>query len=419
MAGLRLWEINLEKHGTLDGSFATFDPQRVLQEISLTLNTSGVGKEEGILFLDEIQESPKALACLRYFYEEMPELAIIAAGSLLEFTLSQAQFSMPVGRVEYFWLGPLTFDEYLDGQGESEALGFLDQWKPENNFPDSLHRRLLIRLREYLLVGGMPEAAQSFIDTGDFHAAVEVHQSILETYRDDFSKYARGAELEKLRRVFDVVPRVLGRKVQYRQYHPDWKAVDIHRCLELLQRAGIAFPVIHTSGQGLPLGAGEDPGVWKVYFLDVGLAGTANGNALLSLADFNEGGFFNDGAIAEQFTAMHLADSQPHSQRFKLHYWLREGKSKNAELDFLVSSGKAVIPVEVKSGSSGSLRSLHQFMVSRPGATAIRLDLNAPSSQEIQTMVMSADGKREARYHLLNLPLYMAGRFTGLLQQAE
>ncbi len=413
--GLPLWEVNLEKYGKLDEVFGTFDPGLVLQELSLALNLSGVGKGKGILFLDEIQESPKALACLRYFHEERPDLAVISAGSLLEFTLSQAEFPMPVGRVEYYWLGPVTFDEYLEGAGEHEALAFLDSWRPWNSYPSSLHTRLLRRLREFLLVGGMPEALQSFIDTSDFRSTVEVHQSILETYRDDFPKYARGADLEKLRRVFDVIPRVVGRKVQYREFHPDWKAQDIRHCLDLLQRAGVTFPVVHTSGQGLPLGAGEDPTVWKLFFLDVGLAGTANGNALLSLENFMTGAFVNEGILAEQFVAQHLASSQPHAQRFKLHYWLRRGKAGNAELDFLISSGVAAIPVEVKSGTSGSLRSLHQFMVSRLDTLAIRLDLNPPSMQDIKTTVMSPEGKRDVGYRLCNLPLYLAGRLQGLI----
>jgi len=412
-SGLPLWEVNLEKFRLLDRVFGTFDLPLILQELSLTLNTANVGKGSGVLFLDEIQECPQALACLRYFHEEMPGLAVIAAGSLLEFTLSQAEFSMPVGRVEYYWLGPLTFDEYLSGAGEHEAIGFLDAWKPGDSFPALLHQRMLLRLREFLLVGGLPEALQSFIDTHDFRSAVAVHQSILETYRDDFSRYARGAELEKLRRVFDVIPRVIGRKVQYRQFHPDWKSQDIRHCLDLLQRAGIAFPVLHATGQGLPLGAGEDPTVWKVFFLDVGLVGTANGNALLSLDDFMAGSFLNEGVLAEQFTAQHLAALQPPAQRFKLHYWLREGKAHNAELDFLLSSGHSVVPLEVKAGSSGSLRSLHQSMLAHPGALALRLDLNPPSTQEIQTTVMSPEGKREVQYHLRNLPLYFAGRLAG------
>jgi predicted AAA+ superfamily ATPase len=413
-AGLILWEINLEKYKSLNTVFGTLDPKQVLQELALTLNVSGLGRGKGILFLDEIQETPNALACLRYFHEELPDLAVIAAGSLLEFTLSQAEFSMPVGRVEYYWLGPLTFDEYMEGSGEHEAIAFLETWKPDEPYPKALHDRLLRRLREFLLVGGMPEALQTFLETSDFRSAVEVHQSILETYRDDFSKYARGAELEKLRRVFDVIPRLVGRKVQYRQYHPDWKAQDIRHCLDLLQRAGLAFPVLHASGQGLPLGAGEDPMVWKIFFLDVGLAGTANGNGLLSLEAFLDGSFYNEGAMAEQFAAQHLAAAQPHAQRFKLHYWLREGKTGNAELDFLIPTGEGVVPIEVKAGSSGSLRSLHQFMAKRPGSLAIRLDLNAPSLQEIRTTVISPDGKQDVSYRLRSLPLYMAGN-VGLL----
>ena len=414
-AGLRLWEVNLEKHASLDGVFGKLDPSQVLREISLALNTPNVGKEPGILFLDEIQESPKALAFLRYFYEEMPDLAVMAAGSLLEFTLSNAELSMPVGRVEYFWLGPLTFDEYLAGQGETEARDFLGQWELEGTYSASVHQRLLGRLREFLMVGGMPEAVQAFIDGGEFLSAVEVHHSILGTYRDDFSKYACGAELEKLRRVFDVLPRVVGRKAQYRKFHPDWKAQDIRHCLELLEHAGIAFPVLHTSGQGLPLGTGEDPTVWKAFFLDVGLAGTANGNSALSLKDFMEGGFLNEGAVAEQFVAQEIASAQPRSQRARLHYWLREGKSHNAELDFLVPAGTAVLPVEVKSGTSGSLRSLHQFMIAHRSGRAVRLDLNEPSVQEINTEVMNAEGKQQVSYRLANLPLYMAGRLSSLM----
>lgn len=411
--GVPLWEANLEKLKGLDAVFGTFDPPLVLQELSLALNQAGVGRGKGILFLDEIQECPKALACLRYFYEELPDLAVIAAGSLLEFTLSQAGFSMPVGRVEYYWLGPLTFDEYLKGRGEEEACAFLDAWSPGMAYPATLHERLLHRLREFLLVGGMPEAVQSYLDSSDFMSAVEVHQSILETYRDDFSKYARGAQLEKLRRVFEMIPRVAGRKVQFRNFHPAWKAQDIRHCLDLLQRAGIAVPVVHTSGQGLPLGAGEDPTVWKVFFLDVGLIGTANGNALLGLKDFLSGTFYNEGVLAEQFAVQHVAASQPHGQRIQLHYWLREGKTGNAELDLLLPTAASIVPLEVKAGSSGSLRSLHQYRASHPGSLALRLDLNPPSEQEIHTTVMAPDGKREVRYRLRSFPLYLAGRLSG------
>ena len=155
--------------------------------------------------------------------------------------------------------------------------------------------------------------------------------------------------------------------------------------------------------------------MWKAFFLDVGLAGTANGNSAQSLADFLGGGFLDEGALAEQFVAQEIASAQPRSQRARSHYWLREGKSQNAELDFLVAAGNTVLPVEVKSGTSGSLRSLHQSMLSHKGGRAVRLDLNEPSMQEINTEVMSAEGKQQVSYRLANLPLYLAGRLSSLM----
>jgi len=406
LGNLPLWEVNLEKHAGLNSVFATFEPGTVLRELSLVLNRPNVGKGPGVLFLDEIQQTPAALACLRYFYEEMPELAVVAAGSLLEFTLADAGYSMPVGRVEYHWLGPLTFFEFLEGAGETEALKYCEGWITGTEFSEAAHQRLCRRLREFFLVGGMPEAVQAFLDTGDFLSAVEVHRSILETYRDDFSKYSHGAELEKLRRVFEVLPRVLGRKVQYRQFHPDWKAQDIRRCLELLQRAGLALPVTHSHAQGLPLGADEDPTVFKLFFLDIGLVGTANGNALVTLEDFLESRFVNEGPLAEQFVAQHLWAHQPRDQRASLHFWQRDGKVSNAEVDFLIAQGSSILAIEVKSGTMGSLRSLHQFMLSHPQARALRLDLNRPSSQVVHTEIMTATGKQTVEYPLENRPLY-------------
>ena len=419
LKGLPLWEVNLEKHASLNSAFATFEPATVLRELSLVLNQPNVGRSPGLLFLDEIQQTPAALACLRYFYEEMPELPVIAAGSLLEFTLADTGFSMPVGRVEYHWLGPLTFGEFLAGAGEAQALQYCEDWVAGEPFSEVAHQRLSRRLREFLLVGGMPEAVQAYLDTGDFLGATEVHRSILETYRDDFSKYARGAELEKLRRVFEVLPRTIGRKVQYRQFHPDWKAHDIRHCLELLQRAGLALSVVHSNAQGLPLGADEDPTVYKLYFLDVGLVGTANGNALLTLEDFVEGHFVNEGPLAEQFIAQHLWANQPRDQRPGLHFWQREGKANNAEVDFLVPQKSTLLAIEVKSGTSGSLRSLHQFMLRHPQAGALRLDLNPPSSQVVKTEVMTSEGKQYVEYPLENRPLYGPAAILDLTHRSK
>jgi len=232
----------------------------------------------------------------------------------------------------------------------------------------------------------------------------------LETYRDDFSKYASGAELEKLRHVYERLPSNIAEKVRFNRFHPDWKSSDIRRCLELLQRAGICSAALHSEGGSVPLGATEDPTVAKLFHLDVGLVGTATGLGLMPLETFVKGRFINEGSHAEQFVAQHLLRMGPASQKPSLYCWQRGGRGTNAEVDFLAQKGATVLPIEVKSGSSGSLRSLHQFMLHHPGGAAVRLDTNPPTRQDIRTEVMTAGGKVPAQYRLVNLPLYMVER---------
>ncbi len=415
--GVPLWEVNLERFPDLDEAFGSFDVARILQEISLRLNLRGVGRGPGILFLDEIQAAPKALAALRYFHEDRPDIPVISAGSLLELTLSKAKLSMPVGRIEYLWMGPMTFFEFLKARSEDLLLETLRGFRRDEAFPAAAHERLLPLLREYLLVGGMPEAVARFAESRDPVEAVEVHRSIIETYKDDFSKYASGAELERLRRVYEMLPSAIAEKIRYNRFHPDWRAADIRACLELLQRAGIASAALHTDGTGLPLDATEDPTVAKLFHLDVGLVGTSTGLGMGPLGDFVTGRFINEGTRAEQFVAQHLLRRSPASQQPKLHYWQRAGRSTNAEVDFLVENGTEVLPIEVKSGASGGLRSLHQLMLLHPGEVALRLDLNLPSRQEIRTEVMTAKGRQSVRYFLQNLPLYLVERATELLRE--
>src|SRR5260221_2820323 len=200
-ARLAIWELNLEQHAALDSVFATFDLPLILREIGIRIDRAGVGRGPGILFLDEIQAAPRALAALRYFHEGRPDLPVIAAGSLLELTLGDGGFSMPVGRIEYHYLGPMTFTEFLETLGEKRLLRAMREFRLPGDFSPAAHERLLGLLPEHLLVGGMPEAVARYATTRDPMEAAGVHRSILETYVDDFSKYARGADLERIRRV--------------------------------------------------------------------------------------------------------------------------------------------------------------------------------------------------------------------------
>ncbi len=406
--GVALWEVNLERHRYLATLFATKDPVRILRELQLVLGFPEPDPQtQHLLFLDEIQEIPEALACLRYFYEELPDLPVVAAGSLLEFTLANANFSMPVGRVETLWLGPLDFEEFLVGTGEASLATFLEQWTPEQSILEGVHQKLLLKLREYFLVGGMPEAVQVFRETGSFSEVQVVHRSILTTYKDDFGKYTKGTTLEKLRRVFEIAPQTIGHKVKYTAFHPDWKAADIRQALDLLERAGLLLKVTHTDASGLPLGSQEDPTVFKLFFLDIGLVLNSWGTQGLDLDSFLNGKFLEEGKLAEQFAAQSLAYSQGRDAPPRLHYWLREGRNTNAEVDFILSRGTEVIPLEIKAGASGSLRSLHQFMALKKLSTAFRCDLLPPTTQSVFTTVTTPSGKAEVTYQLHNLPLYL------------
>jgi hypothetical protein len=401
--GLPLWEVNLERYPALVGAFETLDVSRILLELGLVLRRP-VGQEPGILFLDEIQAIPKALAALRYFHEDRPDLPVIAAGSLLEFALAEFSASMPVGRIDFHHLGPVSFLEFVEATEGDGLTDFVSAWKFGEPWPQTVHAALSNRLRDYFVAGAMPEAAALFAQTQDPQQVQVIHRSILETYREDFGKYSRGAETEKICRLFDAVPTCIGQKVRWNRVNPAWKSTDLRKAFDLLERAGVVSGVRHSDGTGIPLGATADDDVFKALFLDGSLAQTAMGLPPLSLDAFRSARFVNEGMLAEQFVGQHLRHLRP-GQKPELHYWLREGKSGNAEVDFLIQVDERVVPVEVKSGAAGSMRSLHQFMALRGTDLAVRFDLNPPSLQTIATRVDTSNGPRDVKYRLLSLPI--------------
>jgi predicted AAA+ superfamily ATPase len=403
---LPLYEINLERHPELHIVFKTMDPARILREIELVVRKGPIDKTQAILFLDEIQAVPEAIAALRYFYEERPDLPVVAAGSLLEFTLSDHSFSMPVGRVEYYHLGPMIFGEFLVAQAQETLENYLQEYRSVSDFSPASHESLLLLLRDFLFTGGMPEAVKSFIANHDPEPVREIQLSILNTYRDDFSKYADKKQLQHLRRIFDYVPSAIGRKFVYSQVNRDWKAKEIRSAVDMLAQAGIIQCIHHVSGAGIPLGASVQDTVFKPLFLDVGLMNTACGAALLTLEQFQSHRFLHEGPLAEQFIGQHLLYTQGMHSKPELFYWLREGKSANAEIDYVIQAGNSVVPIEVKAGASGSLRSLHQFVAAYDTKFAMRFDLNPPSVQHVKHETTTPDGKKECSFNLMSLPLY-------------
>jgi len=429
--GVELFEVNLERHPELDAVFGTLDITLILRELEGLLGakigaaaaTPGIDGAEGmaptgILFLDEIQATPRALQALRYFHEERPDLPVIAAGSLLEFALGASDLSMPVGRVEYLYLHPLDFEEFLGGLGEQYLLDYLGaiSWSGEPS--EQAHMRLLARQREFLFVGGMPEAVQAFVATGDLAQVTQTHASIVETYQDDFLKYGSRTQVARLRRVFDYVPRAVGNKVKYVKISRDDSAREMREAIELLVRAGVVVPVFHSDCSGVPLAAGRAVRTYKLIFVDVGLLGRVCRLDWRSVAALDARHLVNEGALAEQFIGQGLLTNQASYEKPELDYWLRERRSGNAEVDFVISHGARVIPIEVKAGKSGTLRSLHQFAIAKGAKLCLRFDLNQPSVQDVSHQVRGVRATEPVRFELASLPLYAVGQLPRLLNSS-
>jgi len=401
---LKLHEVDLERHPELDEIFASRDTSRILSELEYLIDKGPIDDHASLLFLDKIQAAPSAIPALRSLHEDRPDLPVIAAGSLLEFVLADHPFSMPVGRIEYLFLETMGFEEFLEALNEMSLLELLATYRLVDRFPETAHTRLLGRLRDYLLVGGMPEAVRVFAETGSFAAAGSVHASILETYRDDFAKYGTRSEIARLRRVYGFVPGAVGDKFKYSRVDSDARSRDVKRALELLVMARVVRRVTHTDATGLPLGATLKESAFKTYFLDVGLVNAACGIDRLTPEQVADARFVNEGAMAEQFIAQHLPLLAPDDRVFTPTYWLREGRANNAEVDFVQQIGPDVVPIEVKACKSGSLKSLLELVAARQYERALRFDSNPPLLQQVSHTRSHGD---VVEFTLLSLPLYM------------
>ncbi|MCG8614837.1 MAG: AAA family ATPase, partial [Desulfobacterales bacterium] len=384
----KLIEINLERHLFLDDIFKTLDVDAALREIEALsgIPVSGPGI---ILFLDEIQATPHALQLLRYFFEEKQEIPVIAAGSLLEFTLADHSFSMPVGRIEYMHLSPMTFKEFITAV-EPPLTRYIDEFSITSPLPAAAHEKLKKRQRDYVLIGGMPEAVQAWCETESVREVADVHRSITETYQDDFSKYARSGQLALMQQVFRTIPRIVGNKVKYSNISREHPSKAVKDAIELLAKARICNRVYHSHCSGLPLGADIKATVFKLLFMDIGMMNHICGNDWTFLQSFPDHDLVNEGAIAEQVIGQHLLAVQNASP--SLNYWVRQAKTSNAEVDYVMSHGPMVVPVEVKSGKSGSMKSLQQFVARKKVPLAVRFDLNPFSIQDIEHQIATASG---------------------------
>ena len=235
--GLDLLELNFERNPEYKAVFDSRDPVQILGAVHL-LTGKKLDQSVGLLFLDEIQAVPEAFAALRYFYEEMPGLPVIAAGSLLEFALADISYSVPVGRIEYFHMGAMGFDDFLAASGHTELEEYLKnislQDIHQQNMSEPVHQRLLGLMKQYWVVGGLPEALAQYVSTRDYDVVMRVQQNIVSTYRDDFNKYSHGKLNQQVQKVFDHLPRMVGHKFKYSHISKEDRSAELGKALEHL-----------------------------------------------------------------------------------------------------------------------------------------------------------------------------------------
>lgn len=354
--------INLEKDPAIAEIFAgDLDPKRLVKLISIHTQKQIIPGQT-LLFIDEIQEAPRAITALRYFYEEMPELHVIAAGSLLEFAIQEV--GVPVGRINFLYVYPLSFMEFLLATKREAAIEMI-----LNNSMDELretlvHDKLLGYLGEYFAIGGMPEAVKTWCEKQELQACEWVHQSIIQTYRQDFSKYAKKHQVKYLELLFREIPRQASRRFSFAKVPGDYRKRELAPALDLLDKAGIVNPVYHSAGQGIPIQAQSNYEIFKCLFLDVALAQTVLGYDLRAWFFDANNTFINKGEITEMFIGQEiLAYSNPMMKKH-LYYWDRNSRGAQAEVDYLINYQQSVIPIEVKSGVSTRLKSMHEFLSS-------------------------------------------------------
>ncbi|MCI5066431.1 AAA family ATPase [bacterium] len=404
--GRNLVEVNFEvtKLRELNNS-TSFQIDRVIKEIELSQQCT-VGPDT-MLFFDEIQAQPEAVAALRYFYEDRPEIPVVAAGSLLEVMLRKHRVGMPVGRMNSMFIGPMTFFDFVAAMDRPDLVDYLTSVDLQDSWLAASHDACVDLLKQYYYVGGMPESIQTFRESRSFEEVRYLQKNLLQTFRDDALKYTTSSEFSLVQSILDYLPKNLGRKVVF-SHIAQTHSQRIRDVLETLALAGFLHPVYHTHGSGVPLLSGENSALFKLYLLDIGLYSSMLDVDINSLLGAELPELLAQGALAEQFVAQHLVSLASHAEAPRLYYWMREGRSHAAEVDFILPHRGRLFPCEVKSGATGKMRSLWHFVAEKEVPLALRMNLSCPDQMitHVQHGLFSGGSRKEVEADLLSVPLY-------------
>jgi len=346
-------------------------PQIICEELSVFYNTPIIAGKT-LVFFDEIQTCLPAISSLRFFYEQYPELHIIAAGSLLEFALSELP-SFGVGRVSSMFLYPFSFGEFLNASDAGLLRKAIHESSPEKPLSTLIHNKALEIYKRFIILGGMPKVVSSYFNGGDLLTCQRVIDDLISSYEDDFTKYRKRISPSLIRMVFKSVVEQNGHKFVYSKVVPDVTHLQVKETLNLLTMAGLIIPVTHSSANGIPLGAEIYPKKRKFIMFDSGIFQRLLGLNLSDVLLSNDFESINKGAIAELNVGLELIKSASCYQRQSLYYWHREAKSSNAEVDYLIQQNTGILPIEVKAGTKGTMQSLYLFMETKKTVKGIRV----------------------------------------------
>ncbi|RXF71952.1 ATP-binding protein [Arcticibacter tournemirensis] len=374
-------EVNFEEQRTVHSLFeGDLSPVELSENLSILYNVPVIpGKT--LLFFDEIQACVPAISSLRFFYEKYPELHVIAAGSLLEFALSELS-SFGVGRIRSVFMYPLSFNEFLQAFSEDLLLKAKQRASAISPLSEPLHHKLLNYLKRFLVLGGMPEVVSCYLEKRDLNGCRQVLDDLIISLQADFSKYKKRVPFLRISEVFESVVRQSGGRFMYSKAATEANHKQIKEAVDLLTMAGLVIPVTHTAANGLPLGAESNIKKRKMLLLDTGIFQRLLGlniNEILFEDDFDT---INKGAIAEQYVGLEILKSFSCYRQENLYFWQREATNSNAEVDYVIQKDEGMLPIEVKSGKKGRMQSLFIFLKEKNLPKGVRFSIENYSSYD-------------------------------------
>ncbi len=373
-------EINFDKQRSIHALFAgDLDAHQIASQIA---NLTGQIVQPGrtLLFLDEIQACPNAILSLRFFYEDYPDLHVIAAGSLLEFALAELP-TFGVGRMKSLFMYPMSFDEFLMATGQAGLIDERRKASPAQPLNEVFYKQLVRQFRDYIMIGGLPEVVCKWDETGDYLLCQQLQDDLVISYEDDFAKYRKKVNPMLLRQVLRSAASQITGKFVYAQASNE-KAAKVREALDLLIMAGLLIPVSRTSANGLPLGHEADASYRKILLFDSGILLRLLNMSLGSVRDITEQiltatetDLVNKGKVSEMIAGLEIIKNMPAAMHHELYYWVREEKNSSSEVDYLEPYEGHILPIEVKAETQGGMKSLWAIMREKKLDYALRCSL--------------------------------------------